>query len=70
MQSSHNETAAVLDPIDRPLWGVKAIAKAINTDERKCWHLIRIGQLPVKRAGGRVFSTLRALQSHFVVPVK
>ena len=60
----------VLDPLDRPIWGVKAIAKVIDTDERKCWHLIRIGQLPVNRAGNRVFSTLRALQSRFVVPVK
>ena len=32
MQSSHNETAAVLDPLDRPIWGVKTIAKVIDTD--------------------------------------
>ena len=70
MQSSHNETAAVLDQLDRPIWGVKTIAKVIDTDERKCWHLIRIGQLPVSRAGDRVFTTLRALRQRFSVPVK
>ena len=31
-ESSHNETAAVLDPLDRPIWGVKTIAKVIDTD--------------------------------------
>jgi hypothetical protein len=67
MQTNHE---VILDPLDRPIWGVKAIAKVIHTDERKCWHLIRIGQLPVNRAGNRVFSTLRALQSRFAVPVK
>ena len=65
-----DEAVAALDPLDRPIWGVKAIAKAIDTDERKCWHLIRIGQLPVDRAGDSVFTTLRALRSRFAVPVK
>jgi hypothetical protein len=56
-----------LDALDRPIWGARGIAEAIGADERKVWHLIRIGAIPVGRAGDRVFTTARALKATFRV---
>lgn len=56
-----------LDPEDRPIWGVKAIAELLGLEERQTWYLVQTKRIPIGRAGSRIFSTPRALKKAFSV---
>jgi hypothetical protein len=56
-----------LDPEDRPIWGVKAIAEVLGLEERQAWYLVQTKRIPIGRAGSRIFSTARALKKTFAV---
>jgi len=74
MEATHvtdnKESPAALDPDETEMgldviWGTRGIAQAINRTERQACHMISTGQLSVERAGGRYFTTKRALQRRF-----
>jgi hypothetical protein len=56
-------------PLPRIVWGVPAIAKAINRTERATYHMVERGTLPgARKVGGRwcfepdkFFSTAKAV---------
>jgi hypothetical protein len=50
-----------LPELDAPIWGAAAIGTVIGQTERATAHLIRTGELPVRRIGRRFVSTRRAL---------
>jgi hypothetical protein len=58
---------SVIDQDDRPIFGVKNIALALDLDERQVWHLVRTHQLSVGRKGKHIFATPRSLKAQFKV---
>lgn len=42
-------------------WGLREIAKAIRCTERQTEHLRKSGVLPVRKVGGRVVASRKAL---------
>jgi hypothetical protein len=54
----------VLD-LDRPIWGVEAIAVAANLTPRQAYHALERGYLPASKAGRKWVTTLRRLRSLF-----
>jgi hypothetical protein len=53
------------EDLDRPLWGVKAIATAANLSTRQTYHALERGYLPASKAGRKWFTTPRRLQAKF-----
>ncbi len=51
------------DDLDRPVWGIRAIAAVINREPRATQHLFEKGALPVRMVGRRYVSTPRALRA-------
>ena len=54
-----------LDEQDRPIWGARAIAQAINKSERATYHLLETGRLPANKTGKIWNTTLRRLRRAF-----
>lgn len=42
-------------------WGMREIAKAIRQTERQAEHLHTLGVLPIRKVGGRLVASKRAL---------
>ena len=40
-----------IDPLDRPLWGAKAIGAEVNFPERKAFRMLELGYLPGTKMG-------------------
>ncbi len=53
------------EPIDRPIWGVAAIAAAANLTERQAYWALEQGHLPASKLGRRWFTTPRRLRALF-----
>lgn len=49
------------DDRDRPVWGVKRIAKIIDRTERQTFHMLQSGKLSASKIGDRWVSTPRRL---------
>jgi hypothetical protein len=49
------------DPLDRPIWGAKAIGEAINRTRDQAYHLLEKGYLDADKVGGTWVSSLRRL---------
>ena len=50
-----------VDPLDKPVWGVPAIAEIINRSERATRHLIQRQLIDVTKCGHLYTSTPRRL---------
>jgi hypothetical protein len=50
-----------IDPLDRPVCGIEAIAAILNMSPKRCEHLLRAGFLDAAKFNGRWFSTARRL---------
>lgn len=48
------------------LWGVNAIAKAIDRTPRQTFHLCSLGEIPARKIGGRWVVERRKLIEFFV----
>ena len=53
------------DELDRPIWGVEAIAAAANLTPRQTYHALERGYLPASKAGRKWFTTRRRLRTLF-----
>ena len=53
------------EDLDRPIWGVKAIAAAANLTPRQTYHALEKGYLPAGKAGRKWFTTPRRLRTLF-----
>ena len=51
--------------LDRPIWGVEAIAAAANLTPRQAYHALEHGYLPASKAGRKWVTTSRRLQTLF-----
>ena len=49
------------DQLDKPIWGVRNIARVIDRTERATYYLLENGALPAKKVQGRYVSTQRVL---------
>jgi len=49
------------DDLDKPIWGVEAIAAAANLTVRQAYHALESGYLPGSKAGRKWFTTPRRL---------
>jgi hypothetical protein len=58
-------TESAEDDLDRPIWGVKAIAVAANLTERQAYHALEKGYLPASKAGRKWVTTHRRLRTLF-----
>jgi hypothetical protein len=53
------------EDLDKPIWGVEAIAAAANLTPRQTYHALENGYLPGSKAGRRWFTTRRRLLALF-----
>jgi hypothetical protein len=53
------------EDLDKPIWGVEAIAAAANLTPRQTYHALENGYLPGSRAGRKRFATRRRLLALF-----
>jgi hypothetical protein len=53
------------EDLDRPIWGVKAIAIAANLTTRQTYHALEKGYLPASKAGRKWVTTPRRIRSAF-----
>ena len=53
------------EDLDRPIWGVDAIAAAANLTPRQAYHALEKGYLPASKAGRKWLTTRRRLRSLF-----
>lgn len=51
----------MFDHLDRPIWGVPAIAEVINRSPSKVYYLLEKGHLPARKIGKLWTSTPREL---------
>jgi hypothetical protein len=51
--------------LDRPIWGVEAIAAAANLTPRQAYHALERGYLPASKAGRKWVTTPRRLRALF-----
>jgi hypothetical protein len=51
--------------LDRPIWGVEAIAEAANLTPRQTYRALVLGYLPGAKAGKKWFTTPRRLLTLF-----
>jgi hypothetical protein len=58
-------TELAREDLDRPIWGVKAIAVAANLTTRQAYHALENGYLPASKAGRKWVTTRRRLGSLF-----
>lgn len=54
-----------LQPEEKPIWGVKAIADVIGRSERQTFYMLEKGLLPAEKIGKSWVSTLRKLRTRF-----
>jgi hypothetical protein len=55
------------DPeLDKPLWGVPAIAGELHLTMRQAYHALERGYLPANKVGGRWVSTPRRLRAVYL----
>jgi hypothetical protein len=54
-----------VEDLDRPIWGVEAIAAAANLTPRQAYHALENGYLPGSKAGRKWFTTRRRLRARF-----
>jgi hypothetical protein len=54
-----------IEDLDRPIWGVKAIAIAANLTKRQTYHALEKGYLPASKAGRKWVTTSRRIRSVF-----
>jgi hypothetical protein len=52
--------------LDRPIWGVEAIAAAANLTPRQAYHALERGYLPASKAGRKWVTTPRRLRTVFM----
>lgn len=52
---------ALVDDLDRPIWGAEAIGRVINRPERVTFHLLNRRLLDADKVGNRWTSTPRRL---------
>ena len=50
------------------VWGMREIAAAIRCNEKQAEHLRRLGKLPIRKVGGRLVASRRALHAALVGP--
>jgi hypothetical protein len=53
------------EDLDKPIWGVEAIAYAANLTRRQTYHALENGYLPGSKAGRKWFTTRRRLLARF-----
>jgi hypothetical protein len=63
--TSRMSTEEVREDLDRPIWGVKAIATAANLTARQTYHALEKGYLPASKAGRKWVTTQRRLRDAF-----
>lgn len=51
--------------LDKPIWGVEAIAAAANLTPRQTYHALERGYLPASKAGRKWVTTPRRLRTLF-----
>jgi hypothetical protein len=54
-----------VEDLDRPIWGVEAIAAAANLTPRQAYHALENGYLPGSKAGRKWFTTRRRQRARF-----
>lgn len=54
-----------IEDLDRPIWGVKAIATEANLTERQAYHALEKGYLPASKSGRKWVTTRRRLRTLF-----
>jgi len=57
----------VIDPQDRPIFGVAKIARALGLGVREAQYLVKTGRIHVGRHGKKIFATPRTLKADFKV---
>ena len=63
--TSRMSTEQTKEDLDRPIWGVKAIAIAANLTTRQTYHALEKGYLPASKAGRKWVTTPRRIRSVF-----
>jgi|HubBroStandDraft_6_1064221.scaffolds.fasta_scaffold2913163_2 hypothetical protein len=58
-------TEQATQDLDRPIWGVKAIAIAANLTIRQAYRALEKGYLPASKAGRKWVTTARRIRSAF-----
>jgi hypothetical protein len=58
-------TESAKEDLDRPIWGVRAIAIAANLTIRQAYHALEKGYLPANKAGRKWVTTRRRLRTLF-----
>ncbi|MGO9400091.1 MAG: hypothetical protein ACLP19_19955 [Xanthobacteraceae bacterium] len=58
-------TESAKEDLDRPIWGVRAIAIAANLTLRQAYHALEKGYLPANKAGRKWVTTQRRLRALF-----
>jgi hypothetical protein len=60
-------TTLALDPLDRPIYGAKAISAALDgaMSESDIFYAAKRGLIPVMFEGRRLVTTLRRLRDHY-----
>jgi hypothetical protein len=58
------------EDLDRPIWGVKAIAIEANLTTRQTYHALERGYLPASKAGRKWVTTSRRIRSVFTGEVR
>jgi hypothetical protein len=58
-------TEQTKEDLDRPIWGVVAIAEAANLSPRQTYHALEAGYLPASKAGRKWVTTPRRLRAAF-----
>jgi hypothetical protein len=54
-----------IEDLDRPIWGVAAIAAASNLTERQTYWALERGHIPASKIGRKWFTTPRRLRALF-----
>jgi hypothetical protein len=57
--------SGVTSDLDRPIWGVQAIAAASNMTIRQTYHALERGYIPASKIGRKWFTTPRRLHALF-----
>lgn len=65
MSFEHVDRSGITSDLDRPIWGVEAIAAAANLTRRQTYHALERGYLPASKIGRRWFTTPRRLRALF-----
>lgn len=61
-----HDTSNTDDHLDKPLWGVDAIASEIDRTARATYQLLQTKQLPAKKVGAMWVTTRRKLRAALI----